>query len=210
MIDEKQLPRSGTNNMTTVVASVSVLVALMTVLNFLAIPVPAPVEYFGFAPVLVLTVGILLKPKWAFLVCSLGSVLGQLLATFFVTGYISDLPAFLLGAFVARGLEGLLISSLAQFFVRGKGLAARARYTRETAIMVIGGIWEVFGYAIVGVPYYVFVYGFEPVIALGWYLVVFIDMVHVPIALAVIIAIRRAFGKNYLDGILFKDTSLSE
>ncbi|MHA1371057.1 MAG: ECF transporter S component [Promethearchaeota archaeon] len=205
-----------TSNVSRMVASLSIFTALMVILNMLSIPVPKPIEYIGFAPVLTYIIGILLKPKWAFLICAVGSVLGQLLTSLFITGSYVELPVYLVGAFVARGLEGLFISILEQHLVRKRGLfdqvekdaGSKGRvYLFETIILLVGGTWEVFGYYIVGGPYYNIIYGIPYTMSLIWYLTVFIDLLFVPIAITLILAIRRAFSQAYLDVILFKDRS---
>nr|MDO8112263.1 ECF transporter S component [Candidatus Sigynarchaeota archaeon] len=186
------------------VAVYAIFSALMVVLTLLLIPVPQPIQFIGFAPVLIYVLGILLKPWRAFVVCSVGSVIGQLLASMLLGDY-ATLPVYLLGAFVARGLEGLLISALEKYVVRMREPTMKQRYARELWILLIGGAWEFAGYYIVGGPYYLITSAITMDVSLLWYLPVLIDLVFIPVAIAVIFAIRRNFQQEYLDRLLFLD-----
>mgnify|MGYP006289201361 CR=1 FL=1 len=187
------------------ISSIAIFTALMVLLNILLIPVPQPLQFFGFAPVLIYFSGILLKPKRAFLICALGSVIGQFLASV-ILGDFAFLPLYLLGAFVARGLEGLFISLLETNLVRKKELSVKKRYFIEIIILIIGCTWEVYGYWLVGGPYWLILYGTPLEFSLFvWYLPVFIDLISIPIAMPTIIAARKAFQQDYLDNVLFGD-----
>jgi uncharacterized membrane protein len=186
------------------IAFYSIITALMVVLTLILIPMPQPIQFLGFAPVLIYFLGITIKPTRAFVVCAIGSVIGQLLASIMLGDY-ANLPIYLLGAFVARGVEGLLISVLEKALVRGKELATGKVYAREVLILVMGGTWEVFGYYLVGGPYYLVMYSIPLDASLLWYLPVFIDLAFVPVALGVVAAARASFQQPYLDRILFRD-----
>jgi uncharacterized membrane protein len=178
---------------------------LMVVLTIINIPIPPPIQFIGFAPVLIYILGIMLKPAKAFALCAIGSVIGQLLTNMILGDYFT-LPVYMLGAFVARGIEGWIISQLESKLVRGKELKKGRVYMMEAIIMTIGGVWEVFGYYVVGGPYYMF-YGTPLEVSLLWYLPVFIDLAFIPIAMVVVGAIRASFQQPYLDRLLFRDAT---
>ncbi|MHA1791401.1 MAG: ECF transporter S component [Promethearchaeota archaeon] len=188
------------------VASLAIFSGLMTLLNVLLIPVPQPIQYIGFAPVLIYVFGVMLKPWRAFLICAIGSVLGQLFASI-ILGDLATLPVYLAGAFAARGLEGLFISLLEHNLVRKRNSNQKKYNNLEALILIIGGTWEVFGYFFIGGPYFNLAFDVPYEISLLWYLPVFIDLIFVPVALAVIYAARISFQEEYLDGVLFNDYS---
>jgi len=165
---------------------------------------PEPLEYISFAPVVYMTFGTLLKPLRAFIICSIGAVLAQLINGL-IDGSAVYLIAYLPGAFVARGLSTLFISSLNKSLVRGKQRSWKSARALETLILVIGILWEVTGYALIGIPYFMYVWGYDFYVALGWYLAILIDLIFVPVAVDVIAILRRHFQVEYLDGLLFKE-----
>lgn len=120
-------------------------------------------------------------------------------------GDYATLPAYLLGALVARGFQGLLISVMEKAFVRGKALEPRVVLAREALLLLAGGAWEVAGYYSVGGPYFLLTAGIPLDVSFLWYLPVFIDLVFVPVALGVVVAARSSFQRQYLDQLLFRD-----
>lgn len=199
---------STTKNLTPkskVVANYAIFTALMVVLNVISIKVPDPIQYIGFAPVLIFFIGMTLKPIRAFVLTSVGSVLGQFIYNVF-TGDFATLPVYCLGAFVARGIEALLISTLIWFLVRKREISRGARIAIEAVILCIGCVWEYLGYAIVGTPYWMTLYpGFTALESFIGYLYVLFDLIFVPIGLAVTTGVRRYFQTDYLDRLLYND-----
>jgi uncharacterized membrane protein len=187
-----------------VAASFGIISALMVLLNVIVVPVPPPIQYVGFAAVLIYFVGVMFKPARAFWLCAVGSTVGQILTSIYL-GQMSTLVEYAVGAFVARGGEGLLISGLVWVLIRKKKNPPLHQLGLEIAILCIGCTYEVLGYYIVGGPYDLIVSGIPLLVDLFAYLPTFIDMVFVPVGIAVIYAARRQFQMQYLDSYLFND-----
>ncbi len=183
----------------------AVFTALIVVLSILSIPLPPPLAYFSFVPIVIFFLGITLKPKRAFSICVIGAILGELLADI-IFGYASYLWLYLPGAFVARGLEGLILSLLEKFLVRGKNLSRQRQYTIETIIVTIGAIWEFFGYVNIGAIGNYALMGWPYIDTLMSYLWVLIDFTLIPAGIAVIIGVRKYYNQDYFDHILFNDS----
>ncbi|MFX0099191.1 MAG: ECF transporter S component [Candidatus Hodarchaeota archaeon] len=192
-------------NISREIAILSIFTALSVVIDILRIDLPQPLDYISGTPLLILTFSVLLKPKRAFIICATGSVLGQLIVSL-LKGEGIYLIAYLPGAFIARGIEALIVSVLCTRLVRKIKLEGAQRQKRELPIMVIGGVWEIVGYAIVGIPYFMYVWGYPFLMVLGWYLAVGIDLIFLAIAPVIIHAIRKYFKVDYLDRMLFKDS----
>ncbi len=188
------------------IALYAIMSALIVVLSVLSIPLPPPLAYFSFVPILIFYIGITLKPLKAFVMCSIGAVIGELLADI-IFGYAAYLWLYLPGAFVARGLEGLILAVLEKYLVRNKELSPKTKYRREVCIITIGGIWEFFGYVLVGALGYFFVFGVPFLATLISYLWVLIDLTLIPAGIVVVYAIRRYFKQEYFDQLLFNDSS---
>nr|MDO8116540.1 hypothetical protein [Candidatus Sigynarchaeota archaeon] len=188
------------------VASYSVFSALIVGLSIMSIPLPPPLAYFSFVPLVIFFLGVTLKPARAFAICSIGAVIGELLADI-AFGYAGWLWLYLPGAFIARGIEGLMLSSLEKALVRGKDLAPRQKYVRELVIISIGGIWEFFGYVFVASLYYVIVLGMTLIETIAFYAWVLIDLTLIPVGIVVVYAVRRYFKEEYMDRLLFGDPS---
>jgi uncharacterized membrane protein len=183
------------------VALYAIFSALIAVLSIASIPLPPPLAYFSFVPVVIIFLGITLKPLRAFLICSVGAVIGELLADI-IFGYASYLWLYLPGAFVARGLEGLVLSLLEKALVRNKEISEKDKRFREALIITIGGIWEFFGY--VNVAW--FFTGGEYVATIISYLWVLIDLVLIPAGIAVLYGVRKYYKKEFFDQLLFNDS----
>ncbi len=185
-------------------AVLAVLAALYVVTEMIHIDLPQPLDYVSLAPVVIMTFGLLLKPVRAFLICGIGAVIAQLIISLY-KGEAILLVAYLPGAFFARGIEALIISIMAKYLIYKKDRTWAVAKTLETIILVIGTLWEVLAYALIGVPYFVYVWGYPPAVALGWYLAVAIDLIFVPVGIAVVAGVRHGFHIQTLDGLLFKD-----
>jgi hypothetical protein len=189
-----------------VVANYAIFTALMVVLNVISFTVPYPIQYIGFAPVLIFFIGLTLKPMRAFALSSIGSVLGQFIYNIIIGDYIT-LGVYCLGAFVARGIEALLISTLVWFLVRKREKPKQAVIAIEVVILCIACVWEYLGYAIVGTPYMMAVYGMTALDSFVIYLYVLFDLIFVPVGLLVTIGVRKYFQADYLDRLLYNDAS---
>nr|MDO8085333.1 hypothetical protein [Candidatus Sigynarchaeum springense] len=156
--------------------------------------------YFSFVPVVIIFLGITLKPLRAFAICAVGAVVGELLADI-IFGWASYLWLYLPGAFVARGLEGLVLSLLEMVFVRNKELSEKSKRVREAIIILIGGIWEFFGYVTVASV----LTGMEYGATIIYYLWVLIDLTLIPAGIAVLYGVRRYYKTEFFDKLLFND-----
>lgn len=176
--------------------------ALIAVLDLVQVRMPPPIEYFSFVQVAILPFAIMLQPRRAFPLVATGAVIGQLLSSM-IGGYYAELPVFLLGAFVARGGEALVVSTLSARLARDRNKTGKPRAAMETAFMIVGIAVEVTGYMAIGIPYYVALLGWEFLPTFLFYAGVFIELIFVPAAAATIHSIRKGFQVDHLDDLLF-------
>src|SRR4030042_3934860 len=95
-------------------------------------------------------------------------------------------PVFVLGAVLARGREAVLISLLIRW---RRGATAKQNMRREVAAMCIGAVWETAIFF--ALDWLLFGLGMAIVT-----LATIVDLVFIPIAVGVIVAIRRSFRVN--------------
>lgn len=189
------------------IANYAIMTALMVVMTLLAFPVPPPIQFIGFAPILVYLIGIMLKPLRALSISAVGSVLGQLCYDL-ITGNTDPLTmlVYATGAFVARGLGAFIISLFETSIVRKRNIKRIHSVPVELLILIVGAIWEYIGYSLVGAPYWI---SLTPGLTVGavfiGYLYVLFDLVFVPVGYAVVEGVRRGLDVQYLDAMMFSD-----
>ena len=188
------------------VAMFGTFAALIAVLDLIQIRMPPPIEYFSFVQVAILPLGIMLKPRRAFPLIATGAVIGQLISSL-VGGYYAELPVFLLGAFVARGGQGLVMSVLSTRLIRQRG---GPRHGKEVLVMVAGIAWEIAGYMLIGIPYYVAIMGWPFLPTFLFYAGISIEFIFIPAGIATTYGIRRGFNSDYLDALLFGNANEDE
>jgi uncharacterized membrane protein len=161
------------------VALTGVMAALIAVTTIIAIPLPPPLSTINLAPVIIFVVCILLGPilgvTSTVIGCGIGYLAGTSLGTIIVPpGF---LYIYLVGLVVARGPMALTVGVL--------------RKKSEVTGMVLGVIIETAIFF--SIDFVLFGLGFA-VFDLG----TFVDLVFVPITVAVLIAVRRILDTKYL------------
>ena len=162
------------------IAFIAVMAALTTLTNLIMVPMPQPLAQYDLSPVLIYTLGILVDPFTAAVTIALAMMAG--------VGYkvmTLGFPAvFILGAMVARGLEAAFISWL----VRTKKSEETMTVTRwEILVMGLGAVFET-------VAFFVFdwyLFGWSVALTV---LATIVDAVFIPVAVGVIVAIRKNMG----------------
>jgi uncharacterized membrane protein len=161
------------------VALTAIMSALIAVTTIIAIPLPPPLSTVNLAPVIIFAVSILLGSKIGATATAIGCAIGYLTGTSMGTILIPPgfLYIYLVGLVVARTPMALAAGSL--------------RKKSETAGMVLGVAVETCIFFAIDL----FLFGIAvAILDLG----VFIDMVSVPIAFAVLLAVRRMLNVKYL------------
>ena len=157
-----------------------VMTALTTVANLIMVPMPQPLAEYDLSPVLTYTLGVVADPVLAAVIVATAMMLG--------TGYkvmTFGFPiVFVFGAMLVRGLEAMLIS----YLVRMKAPHdTKTVTTWEITAMVLGVIFETLGFFIL--DWYLFGWGVALTV-----LPTIVDAVFIPVAIAVIAAIRSRLG----------------
>jgi uncharacterized membrane protein len=170
---------TGTASQTKRVALTSVMSALIAVLTATAIPVPPPISTITLAPIIIFVTSILLGPSVGLASAAIGSGIGYMAGT--TIGTIVVLPGYLyvylVGIVVARGPMGFAVGLL--------------RKQNEIVAMVVGVVVETLIFFtidlyLLGIAVAVFDFG------------TFVDLVHVPVTFAVLVAVRRILETKYL------------
>ena len=157
-----------------------VMTALTTVANLIMVPMPQPLAEYDLSPVLTYTLGVVADPVLAAAIVATAMMLG--------TGYkvmTFGFPiVFVFGAMLVRGLEAMLIS----YLVRMRSpVDTKTVTTWEIVAMVLGVVFETLGFFIL--DWYLFGWGVALTV-----LPTIVDAVFIPVAIAVIAAIRSRLG----------------
>ena len=140
-------------------------------------------------PILVYSIGIMFRPWLAFVICSLGVVLGETLYCI-IFGCSGEMPFYLIFALVSRGGEVVLISL--------------ARKKNELLAMLIGGIYALLGFFIVYYIYYhLILYWSSAFIILYALVSALLDFIFIPFSYLLNIGIRKSLNIKYLDDLIF-------
>jgi uncharacterized membrane protein len=162
-----------------VVALTSILAALIAVTTMIAIPMPPPLSAITFAPVIIFVTSILLGPSAGLISTVIGSAIGYLGGT--TIGTISGAGGlyywYLFGIAFARGPMGFCVGLL--------------RKKNEIVAMIIGVVVETLLFFALDT----YLIGFWVALADFGTLV---DLIFVPIAFAVLVAVRRILDITYL------------
>src|SRR5271157_3336026 len=166
---------TGYSSQTRIVALTSVLSGLVAVMTMTAIPLPPPLSTFTLAPVIIFVTSILLGPKAGFVAAAIGYVAGTTIGTIYIfPGYFY---VYLIGLVVARAPMGFAVGLL--------------RKENEFLAMIIGVVVETLIFFTI--DFYLFGFAIA-VIDFG----TLIDLASVPIAYAVLVALRRTLNTRYL------------
>src|SRR5271157_89001 len=170
---------TGYSSQTRIVALTSVLSGLVAVMTMTAIPLPPPLSTFTLAPVIIFVTSILLGPKAGFVSAAIGSAIGYVAGTTIGTIYIFPgyFYVYLIGLVVARAPMGFAVGLL--------------RKENEFLAMIIGVVVETLIFFTI--DFYLFGFAIA-VIDFG----TLIDLASVPIAYAVLVALRRTLNTRYL------------
>jgi hypothetical protein len=162
----------------------AVMTAVTVVANLIMVPMPQPLAEYDASPVLIYTLGVLMDPLLSGLTvaAAMGIGVGYKMVTF---GFP---PVFVIGAMFVRGIEAALISILVRW---RKGSAPKTVSRWEIAAMGIGCVWETFGFLSLDV----FLFG--PAMAMID-IATLVDLIFIPVAVAVVAAVRSRLGINRL------------
>ncbi len=161
-------------------AFIAVMAALTTLSNLIMIPMPQPLAEYDLSPVLTYTLGVLVDPITATVIVALAMMLG--------TGYkvmTFGFPiVFVFGAMLVRGLEAGLISVLVRMR-KEEEISTVSMW--EIAAMVIGVVFETLGFFVL--DWYLFGWGVALTV-----LPTIVDAVFIPVAIGVVVAVRKRLG----------------
>jgi uncharacterized membrane protein len=155
------------------------MAALIAVATTIAIPMPPPLSTITFAPIIIFVVSILLGPSAGLVSSAIGSAIGFVggssIGTIMVpAGYFS---VFLLGIVVARGPMGFCVGLL--------------RKKNVIMAMILGVIVETLIFF--AIDFYLFGIAVA-VLDFG----TLVDLVFVPVAYAILLAVRKILDITYL------------
>jgi len=152
------------------IALFSVMVAATTVANLIMVPMPQPLAEYDLSPV-----GLIVA-------------VAQGLGTGYKMVTYGFPPVFVLGAMLVRGVEASLISLLVR--VR-KPTGSRAVSPWEITAMAVGVIWETVGFFVA--DWILFGLGMAMTV-----LLTIVDAIFIPLAVAIVAAVRRSLGVERL------------
>jgi uncharacterized membrane protein len=171
-VNSKSNPISKTKK----VALTGVMAALIAVTTIISIPLPAPLASINFAPIVIFVVCVIFGPvigaSSTAIGCAIGYVAGASLGT--IGGGFQYI--FLVGLVVARTPMALSVGVL--------------RKKSQIIGMILGVTIETFiffaiDFTLFGIGYAIFDFG------------TFVDLAFIPVALVIIVAVRRFLGTKY-------------
>jgi len=160
-------------------ALTAVMAALIAVTTILAIPLPPPISSVNLAPVVIFVVSILLGARVGAAATALGCGIGFLAAT--SVGTINP------GAYFYPFLAGLIVARTPMALSTGL-----LRKKNEAAGMALAVVLETL------IFFAIDSYLFGLTIAITVLATLVIDFVSVPIAIAVLVAVRKMLNTKYL------------
>jgi hypothetical protein len=162
----------------------AVMVAVTTVANLIVVPMPPPLAQYDLSPILIYSLAVLVSPITSGLAVGLAQGIGTLYKTM-VFGWP---PIFVVGAVLVRGFEAVLISSLAGIACSNR---RRAVTGWEIAAMVVGVVWETLGFFTADAILFGVGYAMISLLTIA-------DAMFIPVAVGVVVAVRRAFNVKKL------------
>lgn len=189
------------------IAAFSALIAIGTILTnaLLGIVLPPPLTVITVAPAFYMAISVLYPRKVSIWSTLIGSAVGESFnILIFGTAPASIALSFVPGIAAARVPETVIIARL------------RQRSTQWTAFgMVLATVYETLAFFIIDWPIYSFTAFYAPFycsggqcgpagLTAGFYLALFdfgtlIDVVWIPVALAIVQSVRRAFNVQFFD-----------
>jgi len=166
------------------IALFSVLVAVTVLTNLILVPMPPPLQQYDLSTVMIYAVGVLVSPGLAGLIIAVAQGIG--------VGYKALTLGFPLvfvpGAMLVRGAEAILISLIVR---ARKQRGPKAIYALEIFAMAVGVVWETIGFFMA--DWVLFGLGMAMIDVL-----VIVDAIFIPVAIAVVAAVRRSLGVQRL------------
>lgn len=166
------------------IALFTVMTAVTVVANLIMVPMPQPLAQYDLSPVLIYSLGVLMDPLLALMIVATAMGIG--------VGYKMVLygfpPVFIIGAMLVRGTEAAFISYLVRIRKPGETIGV-SRW--ETTVMGLGAVWETIGFY--SIDYLLFGGGVATVT-----LLTIVDIVFVPLAVGVILGLRRSLKTRTL------------
>ncbi len=158
----------------------AIMTAVTVVFNLIMIPMPQPLAQYDASPVLIYVLGVLVDPILAG--ATVGAAMGIGVGYKMVT--LGFPPVFVVGAVLVRGLEAMLISVLVRWW---KAPTAKAVTKFEITAMGVGAVWETVGF--LSLDWFLFGPGMAMID-----IATIVDLIFVPVAIAVIVAARSRLG----------------
>jgi uncharacterized membrane protein len=169
-----------------------VLAALVAVLTFIIIPVPPPVGGFDASSILILSLPILLGPELGMVTICLGEFVG----TMFLLAAGLALPYYLPGIVAVRGPEAYFVGKIGRSGLFGKDREG----SRQFLAMIIGPIWETFGFIAANYYIYYFMAGPEAAVVVSVFLLTtLIDLLWVAFAAILVSVVRIWLRTTHLE-----------
>ena len=161
-----------------------VMTAVTVIANLIMVPMPQPLAEYDLAPVMIYTLGILLDPVLAILCIAVAMGIG----VSYKMVLFGFPPVFVIGAMLVRGLEAGIISYIVRL---RKSSNTKTITTLEVLVMGLGAVWETLGFY--SIDWYLFGQG-----AASIDLFTIVDLIFIPIAVGVIIGVRRSLKTSTL------------
>jgi uncharacterized membrane protein len=175
-----------------IVSLSGVLAALVAVLTFIIIPVPPPVGGFDSSSILILSLPILLGPELGTVIVCLGEAVGTMFLVAAGLGFFYYLP----GIVAVRGPEAYFVGKIGRSGLFWKNKESR----RQLLAMIIGPIWETFGFIAANYYIYYFMLGPEAAVAASIFLLTtLIDLLWVAIATIPVAIVRIWLRTTHLE-----------
>jgi len=163
--------------------------------SFLAIPLPYPLYEITAAPAFYFAISVLYPRKTSFWSTAIGSGIGEAINVF-VTNPSAGNPIFIPGIVWARAPEALIIYYFRNRSVRWASLGMALATIYETLAFFIPDVLF-YGYALFSYPASNGLTG--GLIAAASDFGTLVDMAWIPVAISLVIAVRRAFKTEFLD-----------
>lgn len=177
----------------------SALIALGTILTngLLGVPLPPPLVEITAAPAFYMAIAVLFSRKVSFWSTLIGSAIGEFVNVVFGFAGVAAIFAltFVPGMILARAPEALIINRF------------RMRTIRWIAVgMVLATIYETIVFFMIDWPVYALTSFYQSKVGIvdAFWLAfpdvfTMVDLVWIPVSIAIILAVRRAFNRNFLD-----------
>ncbi len=163
---------------------IAVAIAVTTLANLIMVPMPKPLAEYDLSPVLIYAFGVLMRPVDSMVVIAVAQGIGTTIKALNLGWPLVFIP----GAIFVRGIEAPLIGLIAR---RGHGARGVGIARREVVAMVVGVVWETVGFTVADVAL------FGPAMA-AITLLTIVDAVFIPVAIPVVVAVRRGLRARWL------------